>query len=85
MMDCFDFINSLAITHKVNSGTCDNYKEDDIIMIMIIIIQTKLSELSYQHSYDDKQFKVVLFVLLLVVTKVPLLLTTSPGNWVILF
>lgn len=73
------FIYSLAITHKV-----DNYKEDDII---IIIIQTKLhvSELSYQHSYYDKQLKVVLFVLLSVDTKVPLLLSTFLGNWVILF
>lgn len=87
MMDCFDFINSLAITHKVNSGTCDNYKEDDIIIIIIIIIQTKLhvSELSYQHSYYDKQLKVVLFVLLSVDTKVTLLLSTFLGNWVILF
>lgn len=74
------FIYSLAITHKV-----DNYKEDDIIII-IIIIQTKLhvSELSYQHSYYDKQLKVVLFVLLSVDTKVPLLLSTFLGNWVIL-
>lgn len=77
------FIYSLAITHKV-----DNYKEDDIIIIIIImIIQTKLhvSELSYQHSYYDKQLKVVLFVLLSVDTKVPLLLSTFLGNWVILF
>lgn len=26
---------------------------------LILLIQTKLSELSYQHSYYDKQFKVV--------------------------
>lgn len=38
MMDCFDFINLLVIMYKVNLGICDNYKEDDIIMIMIIII-----------------------------------------------